>query len=185
MEKYEEKVEQLKRMLPSWEKLSYNGKTFIQDLKNIFTELAESEDEKIRKEIISHFTETIDNIRSEEIIPHDAKVLVSKMQKWIAWLKLLKDRIAPQPKQEWSEKDEQMYEAVMYDLEKLKGDSSFPISSNAYEWLKDRFKSLRPQPHWKPSDAQMTSITCAVRKMKESACYDSELVSLFNDLKKL
>ena len=38
---------------------------------------------------------------------------------------------------------------------------------------------------WKPSDAQMASITCAVRKMKESACYDSELVSLFNDLKKL
>ena len=33
--------------------------------------------------------------------------------------------------------------------------------------------------------AQMASITCAVRKMKESACYDSELVSLLNDLKKL
>ena len=39
--------------------------------------------------------------------------------------------------------------------------------------------------YWKPSDEQMASITCAVRKMKESACYDSELVSLFNDLKKL
>ena len=44
---------------------------------------------------------------------------------------------------------------------------------------------LFPQSHWKPSDAQMASITCAVRKMKESACYDSELVSLLNDLKKL
>lgn len=45
------------------------------------------------------------------------------------------------------------------------------------DWLKSLdFK-------WKPSDAQMASITCAVRKMKESACYDSELVSLLNDLK--
>lgn len=52
-------------------------------------------------------------------------------------------------------------------------------------WLKNRLKSLRPQNEWKPSEEQMDSIDCAVRKMKESACYDSELVSLFNDLKKL
>lgn len=55
------------------------------------------------------------------------------------------------------------------------------ILDNLVNWL----KSLRPQNRWKPSDAQMASITCAVRKMKESTCYDSELVSLFNDLKKL
>lgn len=45
-----------------------------------------SEDERIREELISNFKEAIENIRSEEIIPHSAKVLVCKMQKWIAWL---------------------------------------------------------------------------------------------------
>ena len=44
------------------------------------------EDGRIRKDLISHFKETIENIRSEEIIPHHAKILVGKMQKWIAWL---------------------------------------------------------------------------------------------------
>ena len=44
------------------------------------------EDEGIRKDLTSHFKETIENIRSEEIISHDAKILVGKMQKWIAWL---------------------------------------------------------------------------------------------------
>lgn len=48
-------------------------------------------------------------------------------------------------------------------------------------WL----KSLKNKYTWQPSDAQMASITWAVRKMKESACYASELVSLLNDLKKL
>ena len=44
------------------------------------------EDERIRKDLISHFEETIENIKSEEIVPHSAKILVSKMQKWVAWL---------------------------------------------------------------------------------------------------
>jgi hypothetical protein len=55
----------------------------------------------------------------------------------------------------------------------------------AIDWLKSLKDRIQPQPQWRPSDAQMASITCAVRKMKESACYDSELVSLYQDLKKL
>ena len=54
-----------------------------------------------------------------------------------------------------------------------------------YEHADIQQKDFAPKVEWKPSDAQMDSITCAVRKMKESACYDSELVSLLNDLRKL
>ena len=39
-------------MMPNWERLSYNGKTFLQDLIHIFPELRESEGERIRKELI-------------------------------------------------------------------------------------------------------------------------------------
>ena len=72
----------------------------------------------------------------------------------------------------WSEEDEYMIKNIC---------NAFEKDSSQYIWL----KSLRLQNRWKPSDAQMDSIACAVRKMKESACYDSELVSLHQDLKKL
>ena len=55
-------------------------------LKGMFPELAESEDERIRKEIVEHFKETIDNIRAEEEIPREGTVLIANMRRWIAWL---------------------------------------------------------------------------------------------------
>ena len=45
---YDEAIRKLRGMMPNWERLSYNGKTFLQDLIYIIPELAESEDEKIK-----------------------------------------------------------------------------------------------------------------------------------------
>ena len=50
--KYNEAIEQIRKMLKPWSELAYNGKTFLQDLESIFPELRESEDERIRKELI-------------------------------------------------------------------------------------------------------------------------------------
>lgn len=55
-------------------------------LDTVIPELKESDCEMIRKELISHFKETIENIRSEEIITHESKVFIGKIRKWIAWL---------------------------------------------------------------------------------------------------
>lgn len=58
--RYDEAIEQLRTMMPNWENLSYNGKTFLQDLVHILPELKESKesgDEKIRKELIDYFKE--------------------------------------------------------------------------------------------------------------------------------
>lgn len=107
-------------------------------------------------------------------------------------------------KSEWSEEDEQYLLVCKNALAKYQVSDKWDATIIS-RWLENRLKSLRPQfssyhegfkngfekakqmhyDYWKPSDAQMESITCAVRKMKESACYDSELVSLLNDLKKL
>ncbi len=80
----------------------------------------------------------------------------------------------------WSEDDEKMLDEIIDFFEngtvKLQHDLSLYAS-----WL----KSLRPQPQWKPSDAQMESIRQAVSNMKNSACYDSELVHFLHDLEKL
>ena len=76
----------------------------------------------------------------------------------------------------WSEEDEKIYQSIIDDTVQEN-----QLDNRQINWI----KSLRLQNRWKPSEAQMDSITCVVRKMKESACYDSELISLFNDLKKL
>lgn len=81
---------------------------------------------------------------------------------------------------EWSEEDEKKFADACIMLDWYKGNNWWTA-----QYIKDWLKSLKDRYTWKPSDAQMASIICAVRKMKESACYDSELVSLLNDLKKL
>lgn len=45
--RYDEAIEQLRTMMPNWESLSYNGKTFLQDLVHIIPELTESKDERM------------------------------------------------------------------------------------------------------------------------------------------
>ena len=81
---------------------------------------------------------------------------------------------------EWSEEDEKMCSAILQDLANIK--VAFPKVSiqEEFDWL----KSLRPHPHWKPSEEQMESL-------KRAAEYDfyagngATLRILYNDLKKL
>jgi len=138
------------------------------------------DDENIRQWIIS-------DINKLHYLKKKSSIIANKE---INWLKSLKDRV--QPKQEWSEEDEEMYKEVLtniiYAKNDLKVKECLGLSKRAmkaFNWFSKRYKSLKPQNTWRPSDAQMASITCVVRNMKESACYDSELVSLLNDLKKL
>ena len=57
------------------------------------------------------------------------------------WLKSIKDRVQPQSKHEWSEEDEMQLDAAIHLV-----DSTGHIAT--MNWL----KSLKPQPHWKPSE---------------------------------
>ncbi len=135
-EKYEQALERAKY---------YHDRDNIQFLENIFPELKKNEYEKIRKELISHFNETIDNIRSEEIVPHDAKVLVGKMQKWIVWLE-------KQDEQKWSEEDEQTF---IKSVEALEDFGKFELA----DWIKEhKNQYLTPQSQWKPSERQKEAL---------------------------
>ena len=97
------------------------------------------------------------------------------------WIKpkvgFFKYRIQPQPKQEWSEKDEVKINRIVACLENLNvADNDILLKD--VDWL----KSLRPQNRWKPSDEQMAILY----KYAEQNNYDgSILTSLYNDLKKL
>ena len=92
-------------------------------------------------------------------------------------------KFIPQPKLAWSEEDEEIHRKCICAMRASA--CGFPEEEKFVEQVDNWLKFLKARYTWKPSDAQMASITCAVRKMKESACYDSELVSLYQDLKKL
>ena len=79
---YDEVIRKLRGMMPNWERLSYNGKTFLQDLIYIIPELAESEDEKIRKWIINEIKIKHHNLDEEN---------VDFVDKAIAWLEKQKE----------------------------------------------------------------------------------------------
>lgn len=208
---YDEAIERANELLYVSDKESLQYQT----IKHILPELIESEGEKIRKELIQRVIHDGNgrytynkndyitwlekqgehaNFRSkiqvgDKVTRNEAGMLVNISQL---------NRIAkPAKKQDeqkptWSEEDENnilfltsIIEECFKDKEKITLCGDTVRVNFTKEDVIERLKSLRPQKQWKPSDGQMASITCAVRKMKESVCYDSELVSLFNDLKKL
>ena len=105
----------------------------------VFPELKESEDDRIRKEMMIALKEAEDSI---VLTPF-------KKKSWIAYLEKHKEQ---QPA-EWSAEDEEMIDA-MIDI----------VSHSLYEPLCPRegmlawLVSLRPYPHWKPSKEQMEAL---------------------------
>ena len=228
------------------------SKPFISDLQDLFPELAESEDERIRKDIISLVIKWWKD-------DGEVESKFSSKNSMLAWLEkrgeptdipadavldgnkdgLIADTVRRKREKqgEWSEEDEELCEHLIKGIEEL---DPLPTSiySDCKRWLKNlkyrllsqnttvtdeeliqakkdayndaldkieyhsgeptfddgwsaaiwylKKRNAQPQSQiWKPSDGQMDAITCAVRRMKESTCYDSELLHLLQDLKKL
>lgn len=98
----------------------------------------------------------------------------------IKYLKSLKDKVQPQPKQEWSEEDDEMLNLI---TARLHSHPNIDLEeySKEYDWLNYRLKSLRPRSRWKPSDehyeleefakivrGNLTGISKAVQKLFEA-----------------
>ena len=136
-------------------------------LETKFPGLAESEDERIRKELYEFIKVNSPKEYANRFIAWLEK---QKEQKPVEWsdadyearneimIMLIHSGKTPlaswfskafpfERKQEWSEKDEKIFNHIIYCAEERGW-----IPFNEIEWLKSRFKSLRPQPHWKPSD---------------------------------
>jgi hypothetical protein len=65
---------------------------------------------------------------------------------------------------EWSEEDEAMWMDIKYQM--IHG-SYIPFDK--IEWIENRLKSLRPQPHWKPSEDEERLINTAISFLKDFA----------------
>ena len=89
---------------------------------------------------------------------------------------------------EWSEEDEKNCNRIIRFLEPHK--TFFPtkeIKEEMQNWLKNRLKSLRPQPHWKPSKDQMKVLLNAegLLRADKRLAMAQKLAELYEQLKKL
>lgn len=151
-----------------------------------------SEDDEIRREsCISYLANTRDMIEFNQYIGDNARKSGKKeIQKDIDWLKSLPERFNLQPKQEWSEED---YNAILIAIDWLQYyRDTFVVTGETKDEISDcvdRLKSLRPQPHWKPSEEQLKALILArpfvVDDFGENPTLSETLESLYNDLKKL
>ena len=189
----------------------YNGyvETGIRDALDYIVS-PESEDERIRKfliDILSHGTWQKEwPFGPNEVVAYlerqkDFKYSEEQMEdiRQYAYNKGIVDAEEKQKEQqpaEWSKEDEKMLKDVYESLYAYQCDIRAGImDKNALELLKivDKekawLKSLRPQPHWKPSKEQMDHLAYAYTQLKLQKCYAphvyESLGSLYDDLKKL
>ncbi len=91
---------------------------------------------------------------------------------------------------EWSEEDENMYTIMNCVIKSNIRETSLSNHidrENLFKlknWLENRFKSIRPQPHWKPSEEQMKALGAAIVFHKNDPYIDM-WKSLYDDLQKI
>ena len=143
-------------------------KPFISDLQDLFPELKESEDEKIRKEIIGHF-------RNTRCVTEEG---AERIAKWLSWLEkqgninptedeLEALRIAAyEPTKNWSEKLQSLYEKLTHCEQKLAFEMKSPeeslgISSETYNKIVDECIYGEQKPAWSEEDNNCLSTIIA------------------------
>lgn len=128
------------------------------------------------EEDVSNLDLAIYHIRKEPYRESDVEPIVD-------WLRTLKERVLPQPKQVWSEEDNKRIERIYNFLWKHKRGFSaiiWQIEEDA-NWL----KSLRPQKQWKPSKEQIDALDEVYKTHGANSACRRVLITLLNDLKKL
>ena len=124
----------------------------------VFPELKESEDERIRKalcDIVQYMPYMVTELRAHGLT----------VEKTLAYLEKKKE----QKSAEWSEEDEDSIEQAIIALEDLvehEGDCYAGHHVPFVEAAK-RLKSLRPQPHWKPSNLELGALRTAISVLTE------------------
>lgn len=99
----------------------------------------------------------------------------------VAWLKSLNDRVQPQPRQEWSEEDEKIYQSIMDDIVQEN-----QLDEKQIDWIINiKYRNFaQSQKQWKPSDLQIEALESATENCAYSE-YQDCLRELIGQLKKL
>lgn len=120
----------------------------------IFPELAKSEDESIRKKLISYFS----SVKGFSTLEYNYGI---SNEDAVAWL----EKQGEQNHAEWSEEDGHRIKDIIYFLDTAKKHYASTVELDAcINWL----KSLRPQVHWKPTKEQMDALWRRIAEIKIS-----------------
>lgn len=124
------------------------------------------------------------SIHMKSIKPLDEMDDRSKYEKYEDFLKSLPIRFNLQPKVEWSEEDERIYQSIMDDTVQEN-----QLDEKQINWLRDiKYRNfVRPKNIWKPSEEQMTALKLAYEdafECPESGVPHLPLESLLSDLQK-
>lgn len=155
-----------------------NNKLAIQIIENLFPEVQEVMDPRIKEAVLKMVHDTPNgeledsySVRKEEVID---------------WL----EKQAPKLDQYWSKEDELMIQDAIHWIQEFqksdrcKDENDMQNSVTCENWL----KSLKPQSHWKPTVEQMEALKYVVdyfgELTKHFAEYN-EINLLYNDLKSL
>ena len=111
------------------------------------------------------------------------------LQRAICWIDYVKDRVLPQPKQEWSEEDKRKIDRIYSILRQAADTHAFSTSCRLIGdkeciELQDFLKSIQSQ--WKPSKEQMKALASTLSLAKscgEESTFN--LSTLYEQLKKL
>jgi len=129
-------------------------KCAISAVKNLYEQKSSwsEEDEKFFKTALWHISNSISNDTNTDIHCDTTE-----------WLKSIKERVQQQPKQEWSEEDEESLLDLIKFIENWKAKAK-DFGAKLALWTGDEqkcdrlltfLKSIRPQSTWRPSEEQM------------------------------
>ena len=149
-QKYKEALDRAKGQLEGAKVFDYNNEQIAHDIRstvyNIFSELKESEDERIRKEII----ELLKNYASMHYITKE------QYKERMDWLEKQGEQ-----KPSWSEEDEISFLNTLWCCKKVasiaKDENEMGTVWYAERWL----KSLKNRCTWKPTEKQINAIRLA------------------------
>jgi len=125
------------------------------------------EDERNLKGIIDEIEANKNNAPDYDLATYD---------RFLSWLKSLKDRVQSHQKQGWSEEDnERLLRIHQFIWANRRGDTDeiYQQEQDA-DWL----MTLKPQNHWKPNEEQIKSLRIALQTMHYSKDKENVLVIL-------
>lgn len=101
------------------------------------------------------------------------------------WLKSLKNRVQPQLKQEWNEKDDKILNAVIKDIQERHPEAIWKINSGntvavSTEYIIDWLKSFKPN-YWKPSEQNIKDLEWCADLVKDKMGVGFHRLQVFID----
>lgn len=169
--------EQRDLLLQKMKEVGYEWDAEKKELKMIEQKSAEwsEEDKEMLKDIISGL-----KAQKSLTFAHDNQGN-AQMNARIDWLQSLPEKFVLEPKQEWSEEDEETLNIIANHI-RNDGRYSSPILANKYA---DFILSIKPKNKWKPSEEQMKWLKDVIETVPMTCRQQLPLESLYNDLKKL